>query len=137
MLGIAHCIHNRILAGWESGDWLKVIQNCPIHSANNAVEHDFQSLPDVWDQDFRWLTEKCEQLYAGCLQDEVTTSMDAAFYTPRRDALGRAAIPSEQKSGLYYCDLRNVTRDWFKDKILGHKDEHAVTSSDYPLTFYC
>src|ERR1041384_528236 len=36
-LGIAHVIANRVSAGWEGGgDWLKILANAPVHSANNV-----------------------------------------------------------------------------------------------------
>jgi hypothetical protein len=135
MLGIAHVIHNRVMAGWNSGDWLKVISDWPIHSANNIEEMDFRSLPELRDADFNWLVPQVERVYSGPLRDSVTSTPSVAFAMPRFDALGKRATPPLPMSALFWCDLNRVTRNWFKENVLTAKDQHPILSHSFPLTF--
>ena len=135
MLGVAHCIHNRILAGWNSGDWLKTIADAPLHSANMVEELDFRTLPELRDGDFSWLVPKVESLYSGALRDTVTTSASIAFAMPRQDALGKRIIAPPPQSALFWCDLNRVTRPWFSENILVPRDQHPILSHSLPVTF--
>ncbi|MCU1305162.1 MAG: hypothetical protein JWQ87_5446 [Candidatus Sulfotelmatobacter sp.] len=135
MIGIAHCIHNRIVAGWHSGDWLKVISEYPLHSADLIEDIDFRSLPELRDPNFNWLVPQVERLYSGTLRDTVTASPSIAFAMPRADALGKRAIAPPPHGALFWCDLNRVTRKWFKDNILAVRDQHPILSHSFPLTF--
>jgi hypothetical protein len=137
MLGIAHVIHNRVLAGWHAGDWLKIIDEFPMHSASNLEEHDFRSIPDLMDPDFRWLAPQVERVYSGALRDTVTALPSVQFAMPRVDALGRRPVAPPPQSALFYCDLNRVTRAWFAENILSHavRDQHPILSHSLPVTF--
>jgi hypothetical protein len=137
MLGIAHCTHNRIMAGWNSGDWLKTIADFPLHSANMIDELDFKSLPELRDPDFNWLVPQVERIYSGSLRDSVTSSPSIAFAMPRADALGKRPMPEPTRSALFWADLNNVSRPWFRDNILSSavRDQHPILSHSLPLTF--
>lgn len=124
MLGIAHIIKNRVDAGWESGDWFKVLYNVPVHSANNITDMDFRSLPDLWDASFRWLYSECERVYDGAL-DTVTVSAD-----PRK--VGGRGMPQR---ALFYASLQNLTRDWFTEKII-KEPSHQPTATAGTVTFF-
>jgi len=125
-LGIAHVVRNRIEAGWDSGDWLKILAGMPIHAANNVEEMDFKSYVDAWSQDFRWLHEKCEQLYEGRLTDEITASAD-----PKK-AFGAG----QSQRALFYGSLQSLTRQWFIDKIVHCPAEHPRLADAGTITFF-
>ena len=127
MLGIAHVIRNRMDAGWEGGgDWIKIIANMPIHSANNVDEMDFRSYVDAWSQDFRWLYGKCEDIYNGTCQDEVTASAD-----PKK-----AGGIGQPQRALFYGSLQSLTRQWFVDKIVNCPAEHPRLADAGTITFF-
>lgn len=125
-LGIAHVVRNRLDAGWDSGDWLKIIAGIPIHAANNVEEMDFKSYVDVWSQDFRWLYGKCEQLYEGRLEDDVTASAD-----PKK-AFGAG----HSQRALFFGSLQSLTRQWFVDKIVKCPNEHPRLADAGTITFF-
>jgi len=135
MLGIAHVIHNRVMAGWNSSDWLKTIHDWPLHSANLVEELDFQSLPDLRDADFNWLVPRVEQIYSGALRDSITGNPSMAFALPQNDALGKRPPLPVTQCGLFWADLNNITRPWFKENIIGARDQHSILAHSFPLTF--
>jgi len=126
-LGIAHVIANRVSAGWEGGgDWLKILANAPVHSANNVSEMDFTSYVDVWRPEFRSLFANCEKIYAGELRDEITTSAD-----PRKaGGIGRP------QPALFYGSLQILTRQWFVEKIVHCPEGHPRTADAGAVTFW-
>lgn len=126
MLGIAHVISNRVAAGWVNGVWLRVIADAPIHSANNVEEMDWRTLPDPWDSDFRWLYDRCEEIYSGTLRDEITISAD-----PMK--AGGAGRPLQ---ALFYGSLQNLTREWFKEKIVREPAAHPRTATAGTVQFF-
>ena len=136
-LGVCHCLHNRILCGWQGGDWLKLLNDWPLHSASLLEELDFRTLPDLRDGDWSWLVNRVEQLYAGSLRDSVTTSASIAFAMPRADALGKRSMSSPPQSALFWVDLNKVTRPWFRENILSSsvRDQHPILAHSLPLTF--
>lgn len=125
-LGIANVIRNRLDAGWEGGDWLKIIHNAPVHAANNIEEMDFRSYVDIWSQDFRWLHDRCEQIYEGRLEDEITASAD-----PKK-AFGSG----HSQRALFYGSLQSLTRQWFIEKIVSCPAEHPRLADAGTVTFF-
>jgi hypothetical protein len=126
MAGVAHIVSNRVSAGWEGGDWLKIIANAPIHSSSNVADMDFTSYVDVWSPDFRWLYAEVEKIYSGEKKDDITVSAD-----PRK--VGGNGRP---QPGLFYANLNNISRQWFKDNIVGQREQHPILASAGTITFF-
>lgn len=99
--------------------------NVPIHSGNNIADMDFRSLPDLYDSAFRWLYSECERIYDGGMLDDPTIGAD-----PRK--VGGRGLPLR---ALFYASLQNLTRDWFKEKILS-EPSHQQTSTSGTVTFF-
>jgi hypothetical protein len=108
MLLIAHCIANRVRAGW--GDWLYVIDRIPLFSAKNINEQP-KGQPQLMDPNFIKLLQEIEAIYDG-------------------------SRPDPTLGGLYFADLGDITREWFKAEVLARPEEHPRTSSSTTLQFW-
>lgn len=131
-LGIAHVIRNRVDAAWQGGDWLRILQEVPVHSAEEIIQHDWISLPDVYDKDFLWLHPEVSRLYQdrGC-PDNITSSADITW------AAHEATKPRlPRKKGLFYCNLQMPIRPWFLENIIRRPSEHPATATAGTINFY-
>lgn len=126
MAGVAHVIRNRVEAGWQNGEWMKLIADSPIHSSSLVEDIDWKSYVDIFDQTFRWLHGQCTGIYDGSLKDDVTVAADA------RKA-GGVGIP---KRALFYANLQIPMRPWFRANILDQKTEHPRTADAGTITFF-
>lgn len=126
MLGIAHVIGNRVEGGWYNGDWLKILEEAPVHSASNRDEMQDSSLPDIWDKDFRWLHDRVEQIYDRTLTDTITRSAGTL----------EVGGKEQPRPGFYYANLNNMTREWFVKTIAKDPDNHPRTAECMPLVFF-
>lgn len=77
------------------GNWLEVIDRIPAYSA--TIEQP-TGTPSIWEPSFVRLLHEVEGIYSG--------QQDYA------------------KGGVYWCDLRHVETDFFKEKILGNPAQH-------------
>lgn len=119
--GIAFIIGNRVRdGGWHDGDWLKVIENAPVHSAYEVADMDFRAMPDVWHPDWRALYATCQSIYEGSFIDDVTIAPKAAKLPP----------------SLFYANLNHKLREWFVEKIIRQPEAHPRTTECQPLVFF-
>lgn len=102
---IMGCLANRVRLGW--GSWLEIIDRIPQYAAEEAQPIGF---PSVWEPSFVRLLSEVEGIYDG-------------------------SAPDLSKGALYWCDLRRVTRDWFRDKII-RSDQHPRIADCNSLTFF-
>ena len=125
-VGIAHVFRNRIESGWASGDWMKLLSDAPVHSANLVQDIDFRSHVDIWDANFRWLYGQCVEIYNGTLKDDVTVAADIR-------KIGMKGVPQK---ALFYGNLQAPIRAWFMENIVQRRDEHPRTADAGTVTFF-
>lgn len=99
MLLMAHAIANRQRAGW--GEWLDVIDRIPLFSARNLEEQP-GGQPSLADPNFIRLLQEIDGIYDASREDPTHGS-------------------------LYWGDMSEITRDWFKQEIVAKPDVHPRT----------
>ena len=124
MLGVAHCIGNRVLAGVWEGDWLKVLSHAHEWAAHEP-ELDF-SYPDVWSPDWRWLEPEVAKIYDNRKLDNITCSANTM----------QAGFPGGNRPGLFYANLQLPIRAWFEEKVLQDPTNHPRTADCQPIIFF-
>lgn len=105
-LMIVSTIMNRVRLGW--GSHLDVLNGIPKYAACPEPEMAF---PNIWDADFTQLLHRVDGVYDG-------------------------SVPDESQGALYWCDLRNVTNEWFKANILDKPNIHSRVADFNSLTFF-
>jgi hypothetical protein len=114
MLAVAQVIANRVNAGWQGGDWLKVIQAAP-ESRGTTWTGDVQ--PEPRDISFRELLRRIDDVYHGTADD--------------------SAVNNEQdQKSLYYAELHNITRRWFRETILAFPEDHPRIAKVGQMDFF-
>ena len=89
------------------GTVLEVLERIPKYAATDEVPTGW---PSIWEPEFVKLLHEVEGVY--------DTTKDYS------------------SGALYWCDLRDVTTDFFKDKILGDKDAHPLVANMNSLSFF-
>lgn len=108
MIMIAQTIANRHRAG--QGTFFQVIERIPKYSS--TIEQPAQEYPDAWNREFLRLLPEIDGIVDGTAKD--TTN-----------------------GALYWCDLNNVTNDWFLNQICRCPDQHSrVADCAGTLTFW-
>jgi hypothetical protein len=115
MLAVAQVIANRVKAGW--GEWKVVLDTAP-----NYVGTEYKSeIPiDPKDLTFRRMLSMIDDIYQGTADD---TNVNI------HDDRGRL-------TALYYADISNLTRDWFRINVTDHIDRHPRIATVGPLSFF-
>lgn len=114
MLAIAQVIANRVDAGWQGGDWLKVIRSAAL--ARESVWTD-EIVIDPRDSNFRELLRRIDDVYHGTADD--------------------SAVNNEQgQKSLYYAELHNPPRQWFLDTVLANPEEHPRIAKVGQVDFF-
>ena len=113
MCAVAQVLANRVKAGW--GDWKDVIANA--HGYIGTVV----DVPDVEHRDamFRQMLAAVDGIYHGTSEDLVSIHDDRGF-TP----------------ALYYANLNQLDRKWFRESIAGKGEEHPRLAVVGQLTFF-
>lgn len=91
---IMGCIMNRVRLGW--GSVSEVLDRIPNFAATTEMP---TGTPSVWEPGFVRLLHEVESIYDGTAEDY-------------------------SKGALYWCDTRDVTTAYFKDKILAEPTLH-------------
>lgn len=112
MLAVAQVLANRVSAGWQGGDWLRVILTAPDY--RGTVQPD--SPADPKDGNFRELIRRIDDVYHGTADD--------------------ANVNNDSGKSLYYAELHNINRDWFTDHITSDLESHPRLASVGQLTFF-
>lgn len=112
MLAVAQVIANRVAEGWQGGDWLRVIDGADHY---RGTEQPRVSALDPRDGNFRELLRRIDDVYHG---------------------VAESPIDHEGGKSLYYAELHNITRDWFRESILEDLDNHPRLASVGQLTFF-
>ena len=124
MIGIVHCLANRVLAGMWGSDWLLILRH-----SREVSSHDLEpgnDYPDLWNPDWRWLTEQVGKIYDNRRPDDVTCSAD----------MMQAGFPGGNRPGLFYANLQLPLRAWFQEKIVSDPENHPRTAECQPLVFF-
>jgi hypothetical protein len=116
MLAVAQVIANRVAAGWQGGDWLRVIVNAPEH---RGTIQPFTAL-DPRDGNFRELLRRIDEVYHG-------TADDSNVNVQGEDG---------QQHSLFYAELHNINREWFIEHITDDPNNHPRLATVGQLTFF-
>lgn len=114
MCAVAQVIANRVAAGW--GEWKKVIDSAPNYTGTIVEPPEF----DPRDITFRRMLSMVDDIYQGT-SDSTNVNIE--------DDRGRTVA-------LYYAELNNIDRAWFRDNITAYIDRHPRIATVGPLTFF-
>jgi hypothetical protein len=101
VLAIAQVLKNRVDAGWHGGDWKKVIETAPDYVG--TVQKNSPTI-DPRDVLFRKILLGVDDVYYGIADD--------------------GDVNNDDYKSLYYAELHNVNREWFKDNVLSDLESH-------------
>lgn len=114
MLAVAQVLANRVAAGWQGGDWLRVIATAPEYRGS---VYDTALRPDPRDGGFRDLLRRIDDVYYGTADD--------------------SNVNNEQgQKALYYAELHNINREWFQENILSDLESHPRLAIVGHMTFF-
>jgi hypothetical protein len=102
VLAVAQTLKNRVDAGWQGGDWLRVIETAPDFV---GTVRENPPVVEARSLNFRRILQSIDDVYYG-IADTSNVNND-----------------QDQKS-LYYAELHNLNRSWFKDNILSDHTSH-------------
>ena len=114
MLAVAQALKNRVDAGWNGGDWIRVIESAPDY--RGTVQPDVHTHIDPRDGNFRELMRRIDDVYHGTA-DDTNINLDGS-------------------KSLFYAELHNLNRDWFSDRILSDPQSHPRIAHVGQLTFF-
>lgn len=114
MLAVAQVLKNRVDAGWQGGDWIRVIESAPEY--RGTVQPEMHTHLDPRDGTFRELMRRIDEVYFGTAEDDNVNN-----------GLGKS---------LYYAELHNINRDWFQTHILDEIEDHPRLAVVGQLTFF-
>lgn len=107
LLGMTMCglvVRNRMLAGWENGQWLRLIEN-----------HENYNFPaDKTPKVLKMGDPHNDQLFRRCL------AVAENIYNARERDITEGA--------LWYCRLNECSEE-FKEKIVRHMDQHPMVAT--------
>jgi hypothetical protein len=112
MLAVAQVLKNRVDAGWNGGDWLRVLDDAP---QKRGTEPPFGHI-DPHDPNFRALMSRIDDVYYGTADD--------------------SNVNNGSGKAMYYAELHNLNRPWFQDHILDDLESHPRLASVGQLTFF-
>lgn len=110
---VMSALANRVRYGW--GSWLEVIENVPLYMAESNLPP--LKFPSVWEPTFVKLLH--------CV-----------------DAAHDMSLTDLSKGATYFCDLNNIGRAWFKEKIVDAVQEetglraHPVVANQNSIVFF-
>jgi hypothetical protein len=116
MLAVAQVLANRVAAGWQGGDWLRVINSADQY--RGTIQPAYQI--DPRDGNFRELLRRIDEVYHG-------TADDSGVNVETEDGKARS---------LYYGELHNINRDWFIEHITDDLENHPRLATVGQLTFF-
>lgn len=112
MLAVAQVLANRVTAGWQGGDWIRVIHTAPDY--RGTVQP--QITIDPKDGTFRELIRRVDEVYHGTAND--------------------TNVNNDSGKSLYYAELHNINREWFTEHITSDLESHPRLASVGQLTFF-
>ncbi len=110
------CIANRVRIGL--GSWMDVMSKIPLYAAEKEAPTDIPT-EDTWDRSFINILQAVDSIFEG-----------SADYAKAKLPDGRTV------NGIYWCDLRKIETDFFRDTILGDRDSHPRIADMNTLTVF-
>jgi hypothetical protein len=126
MLAIAFVFRNRVRAGWETGDWIKVLQNYKNSAATERPPSD--EIPDPRALVFQQLLQQMSGIISGSIKDEITVTQPLAYG-------GGSILSIAPPPALYYGRLNEINREWFLENI-SRNPAHQRTANVGTLFFW-
>lgn len=115
MLAVAQVLKNRVDAGWQGGDWRRVIRTAPNYRGTIQPGY-VETEVDPRDGNFRELMSRIDDVYHGTADD--------------------TNVNNDSGKSLYYAELHNINRPWFREHILEDLESHPRLASVGQLTFF-
>lgn len=114
MCAVAQVIYNRVQGGW--GEWLHVIDTADKYAgtASDGVKLDPK------DMTFRRMLMLIDDIYFG-------TADDSSVNIPTQEG---------NMKSLYYANLNDLNRPWFRENILSNLNAHPCLATVGPLSFF-
>lgn len=112
MLAVAQVLANRVNAGWQGGDWLRVINSAPEYRGTIQLDTGF----DPKGGNFREIIRRVDEVYHGTADD--------------------SNVNNDSGKSLYYAELHNINREWFVEHITSDQENHPRIASVGQLTFF-
>ena len=107
MKAVCHVLRNRVMAGWNEGSYLAVIDDAGEAQANEgyALGH-----LDLNDRRLQRMARDVDEIYYGHADDEIS----------------RMCARQDKEKGplLYWCFVDRPVRPWFRDNIARKMEEH-------------
>lgn len=113
MCAVAQVIYNRVQAGW--GEWLAVIDSADRYTGTVTEGVKF----DPKDMTFRRMLVLIDDIYYGTAESHVNIDTERGI-----------------AKSLYYANLNDLNRPWFRENILSDRDAHPVLATVGPLSFF-
>ena len=117
VLAIAYVIRNRVRAGWEGGNWIKVMERAHLHAAHEPgprVELDAES------RVFQMMLRRVDDIYfAQNAGDWGDVGGQAEGGLSMEDSL-----TERNHERLYWYWINRPVRPWFQENILADKKNH-------------
>jgi hypothetical protein len=108
MLAVAFVIRNRQRAGWEGGNWMRILDSAPAFCGTVYPP----SSPDLRDLTFKMFLTQVEDIYSGMMPDKFT------------------------RGALFYCELNQCRNEWFADNILRDPTSHPRVATVGNVSFF-
>jgi len=112
MLAVAQVLANRVKAGWQGGDWLRVIETAGDYRGTEQPHVH----PETREGTFRELLRRIDDVYHGTADD--------------------ANVNNDSGHSMYYAELHNINREWFTEHILSDLESHPRLGTVGQLTFF-
>ena len=109
MIAAGHMILHRVHAGWQEGNWIKVIQDAPLFAGNElplTTEHG-----DHRDPVFQKLMWRVDSVYSGTEKDPIA-------------------------GALFGVNLNLPIREWFQKTVLEDLTAHPRVASVGQVTYF-
>lgn len=107
MCAVAHVLRNRIQAGWQGGDWMRVLEDAGAKTGT-IVDPPQVNLHDMG---VRIFLSRVDDIFAGREPDMVS-------------------------GALYYAELHNIKREWFKRNITSQPEAHPRVATVGAVAFF-
>ena len=120
MLGVAFTIRNRVNAGWDGGDWQKVISSS-VTSYRASLKPFTFDVPDPRNFTFQSLLQEITGIFHGFRDDDVTVLKEPFGAAP---TIGVGI--QRQQVALFYGRFEDLSNPWFVETISRNVEQHRL-----------
>lgn len=97
MFAVAFVLRNRMEAGWQGSDWMRVIEHAPTIA---ACSYGKAEGIDLRDSTLKQFLNAIDDVYSGNKPDNLTNG------------------------ALFYAELHNLTNEWFRENVVRKPENH-------------